>query len=277
MPKLPWMKFFPSDYLLDTQVLTPSARGIWMDLICHLWRSNTRGTMTLSTALWSMILRVDERECVRVFEELKRNAICNVVTDRDGHVTVESRRIVKEENARTGAAKRMRAYRERRNSYGAVTVEMSEARSQKLEARDKKEECMLPLQATDKRRSKGDMNRSALEKFDLTEWHQSWSRKEFGVTIPDDVFREFKAYWLNLPNSKLRSDWDATLKNRIRTLVAKGILTGGSKSGSAHAFCQERVKRENFLKPCGAPSVSVMNGRPLCKEHYEQRNHTASA
>jgi uncharacterized protein YdaU (DUF1376 family) len=140
MAKLPWMKFFPADYLLDTQLLTSSTRGVWMDIICHLWRAPTRGSLTLSVEQWSILLRVDEAELSRTFVELQRNGICNIVTGVDRNVTVLSRRLVKEENTRNGAAKRMRAYRDRRNSYAAVTGEKLEARRQKLEAIYQKEE-----------------------------------------------------------------------------------------------------------------------------------------
>jgi hypothetical protein len=107
-----------------------------MDLICHLWRSRTRGVMTLTADLWATLLRVKEDELRQIFSELLQHSICNIVRDRDSNVTVESRRILRYENDRLGAARRMRAYRERRNSDAVVTPEKLEARSQKLELRE---------------------------------------------------------------------------------------------------------------------------------------------
>ena len=61
-----------------------------------------------------------------------------------------------------------------------------------------------------------------LEALSLSEELQSWAQREFGVTIPEDVLDEFKAYWRE--QTKLRTDWIATLKSRIRQLVSQGRL-----------------------------------------------------
>lgn len=66
--------------------------------------------------------------------------------------------------------------------------------------------------------------RQALEDFELTPELAAWAMHEFRVVIPDDVFREFKTYWRDQPEKKLRSDWDATFRNRIRELAARGTL-----------------------------------------------------
>lgn len=213
MSKLPWMKFFPSDYLLDTQLLSAAARGVWMDLICHLWRSQSRGTMTLSPALWCMLLRVEEAERDRTFAELQRNAICNIVTGSDGAVTVESRRIVKEENARSGAAKRMQRYRERLASDAPVTPEKLEARSQKLEE-EKKE---MPSRALD-----------ALEKFELDSMTEWLTVEGIDLQAARMAFQEFKDYWRSVggkrTGGKVIKDWPATFRNRIRELKKDGKI-----------------------------------------------------
>jgi hypothetical protein len=61
-----------------------------------------------------------------------------------------------------------------------------------------------------------------LEALSLSEELQSWASAEFSVRIPEDVLTEFKAYWRE--QTKLRTDWMATFKSRIRQLVARGIL-----------------------------------------------------
>jgi hypothetical protein len=64
-----------------------------------------------------------------------------------------------------------------------------------------------------------------LEALSLTEELQSWAQREFSVQIPEDVLTEFKSYWRE--QTKLRSDWTATLRSRVRQLVARGILKPG--------------------------------------------------
>lgn len=112
MAKLPWMPFYPADYLLDTQLLSPAARGIWMDLICHLWRAETRGTMTLSVVQWSRILRADQAEVTAAFKELDLHSICEIETGREA-ITIKSRRMLKEERERKGSRVRQQRLREK--------------------------------------------------------------------------------------------------------------------------------------------------------------------
>jgi len=57
----------------------------------------------------------------------------------------------------------------------------------------------------------------------------AWAQQEFGVVVPEDVLREFKAYWRE--QARLRSDWKATLQNRIRVLVSKKVLTPARGKG----------------------------------------------
>lgn len=61
-----------------------------------------------------------------------------------------------------------------------------------------------------------------LEALSLSEELQSWAQQEFGVCVPQDVLEEFKAYWRE--QKKLRTDWTATLKSRVRQLVSRGVL-----------------------------------------------------
>ena len=53
MAKLPYMQFYPADYLRDTRCLSLAARGVWMDLICALWHAPKRGQKTLTLEGWA--------------------------------------------------------------------------------------------------------------------------------------------------------------------------------------------------------------------------------
>lgn len=61
-----------------------------------------------------------------------------------------------------------------------------------------------------------------LEDFQITDAMRDWARQEYSVEIPDDVLAEFKDHWRN--EKKLRTDWGATFKSRIRQLVNWGNL-----------------------------------------------------
>ena len=43
MPKLPFMQFYPNDWLLDTRILTDEEKAVWIDLICFMWLKTERG------------------------------------------------------------------------------------------------------------------------------------------------------------------------------------------------------------------------------------------
>lgn len=130
MAKLPWMQFYPADYLLDTQLLSPVSRGIWMDLICHLWRAEPRGTMTLSREHWARLLRCTVKEATHALDELLSHGICNAVTLGNGDVTLSSRRLVREEKRRRGAAMRVSRHRKKRECNAPVTGENQKSESE---------------------------------------------------------------------------------------------------------------------------------------------------
>jgi hypothetical protein len=44
---LPWMKFFPRDWMVDERLrgVSLAARGLWMDVLCLMWQSPERGRL----------------------------------------------------------------------------------------------------------------------------------------------------------------------------------------------------------------------------------------
>lgn len=112
MRKLPWMQFFPADYILDTQPLSLAARGAWMDILCLIWRSEPRGTLTHSSLIWSRLLRCSVEEFSSVVEELKNFKIAEVVTATNDVVMVSCRRMLREEKDRAKNCSRQQRLRE---------------------------------------------------------------------------------------------------------------------------------------------------------------------
>lgn len=117
-----------------------------MDVICHLWRAETRGTMTLSKEHWARLLRCTVREVTHALDELSTHQICNAVTHANGDVTLSSRRLVKEEKRRRGAAMRVSRHRKKRECNAPVTGENQKSESeviyqnQKSESEEEREE-----------------------------------------------------------------------------------------------------------------------------------------
>lgn len=115
--KLPYLQFFPADYLRDTRCLTPAARGLYMDLLCHLHDAPQRGSLTHPQALWIKLLVTCEQEFVTVLQELKLCKVCTITQNSHGNVTIKSRRMLREESIR----KDWRIRQQRLRSHPNVT------------------------------------------------------------------------------------------------------------------------------------------------------------
>jgi len=138
--KLPFLQFYPSDYLVDTRILTLSARGAWVDILCVLHGSSTRGTATFPVRGWSRIMGVSEAEFETAVEEIDAMKVGNVLRCSNGDVTITCRRMLNEAITREQTRLRVQNHRnkERNNernasSNASVTPNKSEVRSQKLE------------------------------------------------------------------------------------------------------------------------------------------------
>ena len=139
MAKLPWMKFFPLDFMRDTRGLSPEAKGIWIDLICFMWNSETRGRITMEFSSLSRMVGCSE-ECLNksILEFISQN-ICEILTERNGFVTVISRRMKREEKDRENTRLRVDKHRQKRECNADVTPPCNgHVTPQKLEVRSKK-------------------------------------------------------------------------------------------------------------------------------------------
>lgn len=150
MAKLPWMKFFPADFLLDTQLLPLSIRGAWIDILCFLWRADPRGRLSYPLKTWALLLRCSEEECRDACNALHTHHICTVIFESNGDVTLASRRIERDEKVRAQTAKRVSRHRSNvacnADGNGPVT---GRSQKQKLEAEARKKKKSMPLRADD--------------------------------------------------------------------------------------------------------------------------------
>lgn len=143
MSKLPFLQFYPSDYLVDTRVLTLSARGAWVDIICVLHGSSTRGTRKFPARGWSRIMGVAEADFLSALREIEDMKVGDVIRDSNGDVTLTCRRMMNESITRTQTRLRVKHHREKErnaernaSSNADVTRNKSEVISQKSEAKN---------------------------------------------------------------------------------------------------------------------------------------------
>jgi uncharacterized protein YdaU (DUF1376 family) len=112
------MQFFPADYLSDTTPLSAATRGIWMDLICFLWRAEPRGSLRYPKETWMRLLRVTQKEFDAALTEFASFSICNV--NGNDPVTIESRRIMRYEKSLHDNRIRVARYRSNKESNVSV-------------------------------------------------------------------------------------------------------------------------------------------------------------
>lgn len=234
MAKLPFMPFFPSDYLRDTRCLSLAARGAWMDLLCTLWHAPKRGQRTLSLTGWAGEIGKSVDEVAPLLEELISAEVGEISRENDGKITVISRRMVRDERSRKQARKRKQKQRVgdesrtlSRDCPAPVTgiYQKSEVRShisEVIQDKEKKEKKRESAPAPT-----GGTVLESLEQFRLTPELEAWAVKE-GIEDPGRYVEEFKDYWRSVGGRRKSGqpvkDWAAAFRNRLRQLKAMGKL-----------------------------------------------------
>ncbi len=97
--KLPWMKFFPADYLRDTRSLTLGANGAWINLICYMWDAPQRGSLAYTIQGYSRLFGATIDGCRAVIDELTNpsHPICDREDLPDGTIRLTCRRMVRDQ------------------------------------------------------------------------------------------------------------------------------------------------------------------------------------
>lgn len=142
--KLPFFQFYPSDYMRDTRALSLAAKGGWVDILCLLHGSSTRGIVTLALVSWARVMGATVDQAGAVIGELDVLKVAEVKREVNGDVTISSRRMLRDDITREQTRLRVRRHREKaggnaddtgRNAN--VTRKKSETRNQKPEDPDR--------------------------------------------------------------------------------------------------------------------------------------------
>lgn len=133
MGKAPAFQFYPGDWIQDTRILTPVTRGIWIDMLCFMWRSEARGSLSGTIEQLARMLSCNASEITHAVHELSVTKIADV-TECNDFVTVTNRRMAREEKVRKQTLSRVKKFRnanEKRESNGPVTPPSSSSSSKK--------------------------------------------------------------------------------------------------------------------------------------------------
>ena len=139
--KLPWLKFYPSDWLSDEALrgCTPAARGLWVDMICLMAKSKRHGFLLagdkpMTPEHLARIFGQSLETTSELLVELAQAGVYSVTED-----TIFSRRMVKDEGGRKSNRDRVLRWRNanvtpvKRFCNGNVTPQKPEARGQRLD------------------------------------------------------------------------------------------------------------------------------------------------
>jgi hypothetical protein len=81
MGKNPAFQFYPGDWVQDTKPISLAAKGAWIDLLCAMWRSQTKGKLSLPMIGYARLLGASVEQTEVVIKELIDMQICNAEVD----------------------------------------------------------------------------------------------------------------------------------------------------------------------------------------------------
>jgi len=110
--KAPAGQFYWADWLRDTELQAVSApsRGIWINLLCHMWFAENRGKIVGTQAELTRLANCTEHEFANFLHEVARKRFGNV-SRRHDEVTLKSRRMIRDEIARQATNERVKKHR----------------------------------------------------------------------------------------------------------------------------------------------------------------------
>lgn len=132
--KAPADQFYFGDYIRDTRCLSIGTRGAWMDILAFGFFSTPQGRMTKDLDAWSRLFGTSTDTTLSIFEELKKHEVGDVVTQRNGDITVTNRRKYGEWQELEAAKIRAKNYRDRHkgNSHDPPVTETSRENNGKV-------------------------------------------------------------------------------------------------------------------------------------------------
>lgn len=136
MEKQPAFQFYPADWLQDTRSLSLSAKGAWIDLLCAMWRAQNRGKLTLPMIGYARLIGATAEQAKAVIDELTDMQVCNIVTERNGNITLINRRMVRENSQRISNALRLQRWRNKQRNDDVTPASSSSSSSSNLNQRD---------------------------------------------------------------------------------------------------------------------------------------------
>lgn len=119
--KLPFMQFYPADWLADCDVLSVGAKGAWISFLCKAWLARS-GSVTLKMSQWSRVFgAINVEQARKLIEEIEESEVGRVTREEEGRVTIHSTRIERD-------LKAMSALKQKQSEAGKKAAEAKQKR-----------------------------------------------------------------------------------------------------------------------------------------------------
>lgn len=128
--KAPAFQFYVRDWLSDPQLrmCSHSTKGIWIDLLCLMWEAPERGKLEGTVEQFCKMLSINNGDFEQFLADASVTNFANV-TKCNNRVTVENRRMRREEKIRYNTRLRVRKHRSNANVTPHVTPPSSSSSS----------------------------------------------------------------------------------------------------------------------------------------------------
>ena len=131
MGKAPAFQFYVRDWLSDPSLrqIEFSSKGIWMDLLCYLWESETRGELTSDKRGFCRMIGCAENEFEQFLSDAEKTLFCDISVTNNVIVTVRNRRMYRDEKQRKNNRERQQKFRENTKGNKKITLPSSSSSS----------------------------------------------------------------------------------------------------------------------------------------------------
>ena len=96
MADLPFLQFYPADWLQDTRVLSLSAKGAWIDLLCAMWTARERGRIRMRLSAYGRLIGATDERTAQILDEITDLGIAEREDGDDGTISLWCRRMLRE-------------------------------------------------------------------------------------------------------------------------------------------------------------------------------------
>lgn len=219
MPKEPWKRWFPGDWLSDPAVslCSPATRGVWMDMLMAMYILDRFGKLSGTTEELARLCRCSTSDVSSAIAELQATGAADV-TERNGRVTVINRRQLRESQERENTRIRVKKYRDKESCNGDGNADVTQQKRESNKSPSLSPPIPPPISTPGIRSQKSDVRQAppkspprgtrpgSSRKFDASE-PDPLLIERVGVTFSDDFKVVLSPDTLDDIRDRMKRNW----------------------------------------------------------------------